>query len=121
MSATILIADDERLLRKTLKRVLSRVGFSVLVAENGEEAVRIFSENKEIIDLCILDLNMPNLNGTEALHQIREIKESANILLASGESKEAVWERCTLFKPDGIIQKPFALDVLLKDIKSYLV
>ena len=121
MSRTILIADDERLLRRTLQRVLSRAGFSVLTAENGEEAVKIFSENKEKIDLCILDLNMPSLNGTGALEQIRNIEEQANIVLASGESQDDIWARCTEAKPNGILEKPFALDKLLKDIQSFLL
>jgi len=121
MSQTILIADDERMLRRTLQRVLSRAGFSVLTAENGAEAVKLFSENREKIDLCILDMNMPTLNGTEALHQIRNIEERANIVLASGESEQAILEQCTDIMPNGIIEKPFSLDTLLRDVRSFLV
>ena len=120
MGGTILIADDERLLRKALYRVLSRAGFSVLMAENGEQAVQLFQENKTEIDLCILDLHMPCLNGTEALQQIRTIEEDANVLLASGEAQETVWKSCSNSKPNGILQKPFALNTLLRDIQSFL-
>ena len=121
MTQTILIADDERLLRRTLKRALAREGFSILVAENGTEAVQLYSENKESIDLCILDLNMPMLSGTEALHQIRSICDEANVVISSGESKEEILARCSPSQPNGILQKPFALDKLLQEVQSFLL
>ena len=121
MTQTILIADDERLLRRTLKRALAREGFSILIAENGTEAVQLYSENKESIDLCILDLNMPMLSGTEALNQIRSIRDDANVVISSGESEEEILARCSPCRPNGILQKPFALDKLLQDVQSFLL
>jgi two-component system cell cycle sensor histidine kinase/response regulator CckA len=120
MPGTILVADDEWMLRRTLERVLCRAGFSVLMAENGEEAVKLFNENRNLVDLCILDMNMPVLNGVRALEEIRRVNEDANIILSSGESEQAIWDKCRLDKPNGIIQKPFALERLLLDIQAFL-
>ena len=87
VSPTILVADDERILRKTLRRVLTRSGFSVLLAEDGKEAVEIFSQKHADINLVILDMNMPKMDGIAAFSRIREMNPTMKILLASGDTE----------------------------------
>ena len=64
---TILVADDEQMLRRALSRVLSRAGFSAIVAEDGQQAIDIFTQKSSEIDLVVLDMNMPVKNAYEVL------------------------------------------------------
>ena len=87
---TILIADDERMLRRALARILLRAGFSSLVAEDGQQAIDIFKQKSAEIDLVVLDMNMPIKNGVQAFYGIRELDPNMKIVIASGESRNEV-------------------------------
>ena len=69
---TILVVDDESRMRKLVKDFLIQKDFKVIEAENGEIAIKIFEENKEKIDLILLDVMMPKLDGWSVLRQIRQ-------------------------------------------------
>ncbi len=111
----ILIADDDPMLRKALSRVLSRAGYGVVLAENGQHAVDLYTELKEFL-LVILDLNMPIMDGVQAYHRIREINPSSKIAISSGETRSEIIKRLGA-EPDGVLPKPFALAGLLSEIK----
>jgi CheY-like chemotaxis protein len=83
-SACVLIADDEGPVRRAAVRILLRKGYNIMEASDGEEAVRIFLENPDAIDLVFLDMTMPGLSGLEALEQMREIRPNLKALVASG-------------------------------------
>jgi DNA-binding response OmpR family regulator len=116
---SILVADDEPFLRKALNRVLSRAGYHVLLAEDGQHAVDIYSEKSEDIVLVILDLNMPVMDGIEAYHKIRGLNPAAKIALSSGETRSHIISRLGT-QPDGLLPKPFALAGLLSEIKAII-
>ena len=117
---TILVVDDERMLRRTLGRVLGRAGFTVLLAEDGEEAVEVFSKNMQDIDLVILDMNMPKMDGIAAFAQLRKLSPQIHILLASGESEEEVLSRFHDEHPNGVLKKPFVLSYLLNKVRDVM-
>jgi CheY-like chemotaxis protein len=87
-SACVLIADDEGPVRRAAVQILLRKGYNVMEAGDGEEAVRVFNENVDAIDLVFLDMTMPGLSGAEALEQMREIRPKIKALVASGYPQE---------------------------------
>ena len=89
-TACVLIADDEGPVRRAAVQILLRKGYNVMEASDGEEAVRIFRENADTIDLVFLDMTMPGLSGMEALEQIRGIRPKIKALVASGYPQESV-------------------------------
>lgn len=83
-SACVLIADDEGPVRRAAVQILLRKGYNVMEASDGEEAVRVFRENTDAIDLVFLDMTMPGLSGLEALDEMRKIRPKLKALVASG-------------------------------------
>jgi CheY-like chemotaxis protein len=83
-SACVLIVDDEGPVRRAAVQILLRKGYNIMEASDGEEAVRVFIENPDAIDLVFLDMTMPGLSGLEALDQMREIRPRIKALVASG-------------------------------------
>jgi two-component system cell cycle sensor histidine kinase/response regulator CckA len=83
-SACLLIADDEAPVRRAAAQILLRKGYNVMEASDGEEAVRIFTENTDAIELVFLDMTMPGLTGLQALEQMRKIRPNIKALVASG-------------------------------------
>ena len=81
---TILIVDDQETIWDFLIEALQMLGYSVLLAENGSDAVDIYEANPGAIDLVLMDMIMPKLGGSQAFVKIREIDPNAKILLSSG-------------------------------------
>ena len=85
---TLLIVDDQETVWDFLIEALQNLGYSVLLAENGEDAVSIYRDNPSQIDLVLLDMVMPRLGGHGTFYQIRAIDPTAKILLSSGFVQE---------------------------------
>jgi len=83
-SGTILVADDESSVRRVVRRMLERYGFTVVTCADGHEAVAIFRERPDEILLVILDVTMPNMDGGKAFREIRRIRPDAKVILSSG-------------------------------------
>lgn len=108
-SGTILIIDDEELIRITARGLLESLGYKVLLAENGIEGIKVYKLNQNEIDLIILDMIMPIMGGRETFSKIREINQNIPVLIASGFAKEA---DLIVLKSQGIagfLQKPFRM------------
>jgi len=118
-SETILIAEDEPLVLDLARRMLEGAGYRILTAVDGRDALRLFKENKDHIDLVILDAVMPQLSGWEAIREIRRIRPSIPAIFSTGYDPQRA---PTL--PDGVaprfIQKPFSLDHLLEVVRETL-
>jgi hypothetical protein len=84
----VLIADDEGPVRRAAVQILLRKGYNVMEASDGEEAVRVFQDNLDAIDLVFLDMTMPGLSGLEALEQMRDLRPKLKSLVASGYPQE---------------------------------
>jgi len=103
----ILLADDEIHILETGKEVLEALGYQVLTASNGQQAVEIFEAHSEAIDLCLFDIVMPILGGDEAAKQVRLIKPDAKIMFATGYDKNlqsGMAQEIVLSKPFSIIE-----------------
>jgi signal transduction histidine kinase/CheY-like chemotaxis protein len=116
----VLLVDDELLIRRTGNRLLNRLGFEVVLAENGIEALSIFDREKEHLSLVILDLVMPELDGTETFFKLKERDADAKILISSGYEKNEKVERLLTSGAAGFLQKPFELEELTKGIDNAL-
>ena len=83
---TILIAEDEPMLRKLLRRTLEKDGYDVLVAENGQEALDIAKEHEADIDMLVSDIQMPGMTGIELATELNRLLPKLPVLLVSGFS-----------------------------------
>ena len=116
---TILVAEDERSNFILIKKILEGVGLNIIWAKDGEEAVQLCKTNNEI-DLVLMDINMPKLNGFEATMQIKVFKSKLPIIIQSSYAKEFENDELMRINFDGFISKPFNRDELLEIIKEPL-
>lgn len=103
----ILLAEDDAALRDIACRHLTALGYEVLATENGQEAVRVFREQQERIDVVILDMVMPRVNGHEAFTRIRAIDDNARVLLCSGYTAGADIDELLSQGLCGFVAKPY--------------
>jgi signal transduction histidine kinase/ActR/RegA family two-component response regulator len=113
---TIMIVDDEASQREVSREMLHNKGFSLVFKENGLEAVNFIKEAATCVDLVILDLVMPVMNGQDAFHEMRKIDPEIKILIASGYINEKDLQGITKERKTAFIQKPFSEDMLFKAI-----
>jgi len=117
-SGTILLVDDEESVLTVRRRMLEKMGFEVLPASDGREALDIFTRAVDSIDCVIMDLTMPQLDGEQAFKEMRRICSNVKVVLSSGYSEQDVNQRFLSEGLAGFIPKPYAyLDlqrVLLK-------
>jgi two-component system CheB/CheR fusion protein len=106
-AGTILIVDDEEIVRSTAKASLERAGFDVLVAESGEKAIEILIGTATKISLIVLDMGMPDMSGKEVLQQIRTLGIEVPVLICSGYSEAEVVREFASLDIAGFAQKPF--------------
>lgn len=116
--AKIIIADDEQLIRRLVSDFLKKDGFTVLEAENGEEALNTFEKNKDT-DLLILDIMMPEKDGWEVCSEIRKTS-SVPILLLSARSQEFDQLKGFESGADDYVTKPFSPVLLMKRVEALL-
>ena len=117
----VLLVDDEEALRDLGRRMLENDGVKVLCAEDGVDAVEVFSKHADEICCVLLDLSMPKLSGEETLHALREIRDDIPVVLCSGYSDVEVSQRFAGKGIDGFLPKPFSrhdLLAMLRDVIS---
>jgi PAS domain S-box-containing protein len=117
---TILVAEDEARVRDMAERVLRHAGYSVLVAGDGEEAVREFEAHRDRIDLVLLDVIMPKRGGKVVYEHIRGLAPRLPVLFCSGYSGGSLGEYLEAGKPVRLLQKPFLADELLLKVRELL-
>jgi CheY-like chemotaxis protein len=115
---TVLIVEDEESMLYVLEKMLVNRGYKVLKASDGELAVRIYQRDKESIDVVFLDVGLPKLSGQDVLFKIKQEKQDAKVVVASGYFEE---EFKSDFEKAGIkhfLQKPYTLDHLVQTLQS---
>lgn len=117
---TILVADDDPLLRDLLWKLLTMFGYTVIIAGDGQEAVQQFSKNRDSVSLIILDIIMPNLNGREAFEQIRLLSPDVRAIFISGYSADIIRQRGMLDSELEILTKPLSPMTILKKVRETL-
>jgi PAS domain S-box-containing protein len=111
---TILLIDDDPVVRKVASQMLDRLGFQVLAAANGQEGLKVFGENRGEIDCVILDLTMPEMGGEEVFRELRRLQSDVRVILCSGYNEQEVTQRFVGSSLAGFIQKPYTLAKLLE-------
>ena len=119
-SGTILVIDDESVVRNFAKTVLERRGYRVLVADNGESGVELFRVNHPYIDLVLLDFTMPVMNGEEALDHMHLISTKVPVILSSGFSQATAAEQFRGKELAGFLEKPYNASDLVEAVAAAL-
>ncbi|MBR3697716.1 MAG: response regulator transcription factor [Clostridia bacterium] len=117
---TILIVDDEARMRKLIKDFLIQKNFRVLEAEDGEKAIRIYNENRDKINLILLDVMMPKLDGWSVLRQIRQENKELPIVMLTARAEEQDELFGFELGVDEYISKPFSPKVLVARVEAIL-
>ncbi len=119
-SETILLVDDEELVRDLGARILTRAGYTVLTATNGKEALEVYRNQKNRIALVLLDLIMPEMGGKQCLEELLEINPGAKVLIASGYSPNSLTKETTEVGARGFVSKPYDIRQLLETVREVL-
>ncbi len=119
-TGTILLVDDEEIIIYAGEQMLKKLGYNVIVAESGKEAIEIFKKEHENIDLVLLDMVMPGMGGGETFARLKDIDENVTVLLSSGYSLDGQAREILDKGCKGFIQKPFSLKNLSQKVKEIL-
>jgi CheY-like chemotaxis protein len=117
---TVLLVDDERAILQATTAALGQLGFSVLVAADGQEAMEAFQADLARIDLVIMDLTMPRMDGREAFQTMRRLKPDVKVILSSGYNEQESIQNFIGKGLAGFLQKPYTLDSLRRTIHRIL-
>jgi two-component system cell cycle sensor histidine kinase/response regulator CckA len=111
---TILVVDDDPVVRKLLALVLEEEGFQVLIAKDGPDALRIAESNPGEVDLLVSDVRMPGMDGPSLARTLRAADPALPVLLVSGDCEDAPQHGGT---PLSVLSKPFSLPLLLRMVR----
>ncbi|MEF9438725.1 MAG: response regulator, partial [Candidatus Mariimomonas ferrooxydans] len=117
---TVLVAEDEAPVRSSLRLILEEYGFTVIEAVNGEDAIEKFMENKEKIQLLILDVVMPKKKGKEVYAEIKKARPDIKVIFTSGYTEGTIHANGILEKGLNFISKPVLPNDLLRKIREVL-
>lgn len=114
---TILLVEDEEIVSNATSEMLSCLGYRVLTADNGHEALRAYRQQHEKIDLIVLDLNMPLMDGMETYRQLRELNPNVKIILSTASPEvDKVFDQFD-FQQCGYLRKPYMPRELAAEIE----
>jgi signal transduction histidine kinase/DNA-binding response OmpR family regulator len=119
-SGLVLLVDDEEQVRGAAGLMLRHLGYDVLTAEDGYEALRVFRGRSRDIACVLLDLTMPRMDGHETLEALRRVRDDVRVVIASGYSVENVRERFAAHPPAGFLAKPYRVQALGATLREVL-
>ena len=119
-SETILLVDDEEAIRELSEDILTRFGYTVFIAPDGESALEIYSQNKEEINLIILDIIMPGMGGRHCLEKLLKMNPRLKVIIASGYSINGPTKEVIEAGAKGFISKPYDMRGMLKTVRKIL-
>lgn len=119
-SGCILVVDDEDIMRSTADEILATIGYEVIFADNGKHAVEVFEKERERIDLVLLDMVMPEMNGRDCFKKLRSLDPDLKIILTSGFTREEDLKDIREGGLNGFIRKPYRRAALSQIIHEVL-
>lgn len=117
---TVLVAEDDKALRKFSRSMLEKYGYTVILAKDGEDAVNKFIENKDRINMLLLDIIMPKKNGIKVYTEIKKINPDIKVLFMSGYSANLIQQKDMLEKGLIFLHKPVSTNDLLRKVREVL-
>ena len=117
---TILLVDDEITMRQTIGEVLTNMGYIVIEASDGEQALQLFKDKQHNIDLVISDVVMPNMNGPDSVQQMRLINNSLPVILMTGYDKYKATNSTGEIDGAIVLSKPFSFEELSHSLRSLI-
>jgi CheY-like chemotaxis protein len=121
LTGTVLVVDDEKSVLKICVTMVKLCGFKAITASDGAEAVRRFRQHNNEIDLVLMDLTMPNMDGLAAMLELRRIKPDLKIILSSGFNEQELDERIRDQNPSGFIRKPYSVNSLKTELQRVML
>ena len=119
-AGTVLVVDDDEMVRNVTGRMLALAGYEVLMAEGGQEAIELFSTKQSVIDLVILDVVMPKMHGSEVSIKLREIDPSVRVLFVTGYDRELISSDFIKQTDTHCLQKPFKQQELIQMVNALI-
>ena len=120
-SGTILICDDEEIVLDVTSKILTDIGYKVILARDGLEAINLFRNNQDKVNLVLLDLTMPKFNGEEVYYRIREVNPKMSFIISSGYSEKEVMVKFGGSDLCGFLQKPYSYEELVKMVGKFIL
>jgi CheY-like chemotaxis protein len=117
---SILVVDDEDMVRNLAQAVLVRWGYRVLAAANGEEALALYRSRGDEIDLVLLDYTMPGLNGLQVFQLLQAVNPSVRVIFSSGLSAQADSDRLLRAGAQAFVAKPYRVEELVRRVRQVL-
>ena len=118
MEGTVLIVDDEEVVREVLTKLVSSLGFDVVTASDGVQALEMYRENAGDIRLVLMDMTMPRMNGIDTYLQMKEIRPEVKVVILSGHSAETASAEMIRHGVIKVLQKPVRLSLLSDTIRK---
>jgi len=116
----VLLVDDDEMVRGVVGEMLTNLGFTLLVAADGHEALALLRRYGDEIDVVLLDLKMPRMDGEQVLRAITQLNAQPKVILSTGFSEENLAQRCLALGAAGIIRKPYRLSMLQHKLEEVL-
>ena len=116
----VMVVDDEQIVRRSAKTMLERFGYSVVLAENGKEAVDLYRILADKIDVVLLDMTMPLMNGEQAFRELKTIRPDVRVILSSGYNEGEAVRRFAGKGLAGFIQKPYSATTLAQKVRAVM-
>ncbi len=116
----IMVVDDEEDLREMAKRILEKRGFKVVIAGSGETAIKVFEEHANEIRLVILDMILPEGDGTKVYKKIKELRKDSKFILTSGYIHNAPFQELIENNQENFLPKPWDITELIEEAERVL-
>jgi CheY-like chemotaxis protein len=114
----VLLVDDEESVRVVGQRMLERLGYGVLTAADGREALSVYQDNREAVRCVVLDLTMPHMDGQETFRELRRIDSDVCVIMSSGYNEQEIRERFAGKSLSGFVQKPYRMHTLAEALRE---
>ena len=117
---TILLIDDEDIVRRLAARMLSTLGYTILEAATGEKAVELCQQHKETIHLVLTDVVMPQISGPKLVEQLRKIRNDSKIIYTTGYTEDMVTQHGSSESETHVLLKPYTRESLSQKVRHVL-
>jgi CheY-like chemotaxis protein len=114
---TVLVVDDDSVVRALTQQMLEESGFNVVSAADGRQALELFRGTSDRIDVVLLDMTMPHMDGEATFRELRRVRDDVPVVVSSGYSEQDAMTRFSEARPDGYLQKPYRMGELLEAVR----